>query len=96
MAGDAGVERGVSGVIPAADASASCAPFTSARWSLAAQLAIVAPWLSWDFIIHRLPLGPYLFGISVTVLVAAVYLTSFAARERRILRDLEYLNQAFE
>lgn len=66
------------------------------RWSLAAQLAIVAPWLSWDFIIHRLPLGPYLFGISVTVLVAAVYLTSFAARERRILRDLEYLNQAFE
>jgi len=66
------------------------------RWSLAAQLAIVAPWLSWDFAIHRLPLGPYLFGIAVTILLAAVWLISFAARERRILRNLEYLNQAFE
>ena len=66
------------------------------RWSLAAQLAIVAPWLSWDFAIHRLPSGPYLFGMAVTVLVAAAYLAWFAARERRILRDLEYLNQVFE
>jgi drug/metabolite transporter (DMT)-like permease len=66
------------------------------RWFLAVQLAIVAPWLSWDFAIHRLPVGPYLFGMAVTILVAAVFLIWFAARERRILRDLEYLNQAFE
>lgn len=66
------------------------------RWFLAAQLAIVAPWLSLDFAIHRLPVGPYLFGIAVTIVLAAAYLTWFAASERRILRDLDYLNQVFE
>jgi hypothetical protein len=62
------------------------------RWSLAVQQAIVAPWLSWDFAIHRLPLIPYLFGIAVTIVAAAVFLSSFAARERRIRRDLKYLD----
>jgi hypothetical protein len=66
------------------------------RWSLAVQLAIVAPWLSLDFAIHRLPLVPYLFGIAVTILVAAVFLTSFSARERRILRELQCLDQFAE
>lgn len=66
------------------------------RWFLAVQSAIVATWLSWDFVIHRLPVGPYLFGMAVTVFLAAAYLAWFAARERRILRDLEYLNQVFE
>jgi hypothetical protein len=62
------------------------------RWFLAVQLAIVAPWLSWDFAIHRLPLGAYLLGIAVTILLAAAYLSWFAARERGLLhniRDLE-------
>jgi hypothetical protein len=61
------------------------------RWFLAVQLAIVAPWLSWDFAIHRLPLGPYLFGIAVTVLLAAAWLSWFAASERRVIRDLKCL-----
>jgi hypothetical protein len=58
------------------------------RWSLAVQSAIVASWLSWDFVIHRLPVSPYLFGIAMTILLAAAYLAWFAARERRIHRDL--------
>jgi hypothetical protein len=66
------------------------------RWSLAAQLAIVAPWLSLDFAMHRLPLVPYLFGITVTIVVAAVFLASFSARERRILRELQCLDDFTE
>jgi hypothetical protein len=62
------------------------------RWSLAVQLAIVAPWLSLDFAIHRLPLVPYLFGIAVAIVVAAVFLTSFAARERRVVGELQHLD----
>jgi hypothetical protein len=66
------------------------------RWCLAAQLAIVAPWLSLDLAIHRLPLVPYLFGIAVAILVAAIFLASFAARERRILRELQCLDDFTE
>jgi hypothetical protein len=66
------------------------------RWSLAVQLAIVAPWLSWDFAIHRLPLVPYLFGMAVTIVIAAIFLISFAARERRIVRELQYLHDFTE
>jgi hypothetical protein len=61
------------------------------RWFLAVQSAIVAPWLSWDFAIHRLPLVPYLFGIAVTILLAAAWLRWFAASERRVIRDLKCL-----
>ncbi len=63
------------------------------RWFLAVQLAIVMGWLSWDCAIHRLPVRPYLFGIAVTIVLAAAYLTWFASRERRILQDLKYLDQ---
>jgi drug/metabolite transporter (DMT)-like permease len=66
------------------------------RWSLAVQLAIVAPWLSWDFAIHRLPLVPYLFGMAVAIVVAAVFLASFTARERRTVRELQSLDQFAE
>jgi hypothetical protein len=66
------------------------------RWSLAAQLAIVAPWLSIDFAIHRLPLVPYLFGMAVAILAAAVFLISFAARECRTVRELQHLDQFTE
>jgi len=61
------------------------------RWFLAVQLAIVAPWLSLDFAIHRLPLGPYLFGIAITILLAAAWLSWFGAKERGVLRDLKNL-----
>jgi hypothetical protein len=63
------------------------------RWSLAAQLAIVAVWLSWDCAMHRLPVGPYLLGMAIAVVLAAVYLTWFAARERRIIRDIGDLDR---
>jgi hypothetical protein len=63
------------------------------RWFLAVQSAIVTVWLSWDAAFRRLPTGAYLFGIGVTILLAAAYLVWFAARERRIYHDLEYLNQ---
>jgi hypothetical protein len=66
------------------------------RWFLAVQLAIVAPWLSWDFAIHRLPLGPYLFGMAITILLAAGYLAWFGARERRISRELQQLDHFTE
>jgi hypothetical protein len=62
------------------------------RWFLAVQLAIVAPWLSWDFAIHRLPVGPYLFGMAITILLAAGYLAWFTARERRMSRELQHLD----
>lgn len=65
------------------------------RWFLAVQLVIVAPWLSWDFAVHRLPLVPYLYGIAVTILLAAAYLKWFAARERRIIFDLKCLESDF-
>jgi hypothetical protein len=63
------------------------------RWFLAVQLAIVTGWLSWDFAIRRLPMGPYFFGGGVTIVLAAAYLEWFAARERRSLRDLARLDE---
>ncbi len=63
------------------------------RWFLAVQLAIVAAWLSLDFALHRLPMRAYLFGVAVTVLLAAGYLEWFAHRERHSRRDLELFEQ---
>ena len=56
------------------------------RWFLGVQLIIVASWLSWDFAVHRLAMRPYLFGVAVTIVMAAAYLEWFAHRERRIRR----------
>jgi hypothetical protein len=63
------------------------------RWFLAVQLAIVTVWLSWDFAIHRLPIRPYFFGGSITILMAAAWLKWFAFRERRSSRELARLDQ---
>jgi hypothetical protein len=63
------------------------------RWFLAVQSVIVTVWLSWDYAIRRLPMGPYFFGGAVTILLAAAYLEWFAARERRSLRDLGRLDE---
>ncbi len=63
------------------------------RWFLAVQLAIVAGWLSLDFVMRRLPLRPYFFGGALTILLAIAYLEWFAFRERRIRRDLERLDR---
>ena len=50
-------------------------------------------WLSWDYAMRRLPMGPYFFGGGVTILLAAAYLEWFAAWERRSLRDLRRLEE---
>jgi hypothetical protein len=63
------------------------------RWFLAVQLAIVGAWLSWDYAMRRLPIGPYFFGGAVTILLAAAYLEWFAVRERRNRRDLARLDE---
>jgi hypothetical protein len=63
------------------------------RWFLAAQSAIVACWLSWDYAMHRLPMGPYFIGFAATILLAALYLEWFARRERRSIRELRRLDQ---
>ncbi len=62
------------------------------RWALAVQLAIVMVWFSIDVLTRRMPGNSYLFGVALMVLIAAVFLTVFTARERRIRRDLAYLN----
>lgn len=62
------------------------------RWFLAVQSVIVTAWLSLDCAIHRLEVRPYLFGIAATIVLAAVFLVWFAARERRILGDVRLLD----
>jgi len=63
------------------------------RWFLAVQLAIVSAWLSWDFAMHRLPMGPYFRGGAVTVALAAAYLEWFRLRERRIMSESARLDE---
>jgi hypothetical protein len=63
------------------------------RWSLAAALSIVMGWLSLDAFLHRLPVGPYLLGVTINVLIAAVWLAIFTTRERRANREFEQLSQ---
>jgi len=62
------------------------------RWFLAVQLLIVMPWLTLDFALHRLPMGNYLVGCALTILLAVVYLQWFTLRERRTRRDLARLD----
>lgn len=61
------------------------------RWALAAQLGIVTVWLSIDALTHRLPLPQYLFGMTLTMLIGAIWLIIFHSRERRVVRDIENL-----
>jgi hypothetical protein len=63
------------------------------RWFLAAQLAIVLPWLTVDYAIHHLAVGPYLFGFGAAFPMATLYLAWFAARERRAVRGLRQLDE---
>lgn len=61
------------------------------KWALAVQLAIVMIWFSADILMRRLPVKAYLFGVSMDILVGAIALTLFGAREHRIARDLANL-----
>ena len=62
------------------------------RWALAVQLAIVMLWFSVDVLRRRMPANSYLFGIALIVMIGAIGLAIFNARERRIRRDLVYLD----
>lgn len=63
-----------------------------ARWFLASQLAIVLPWLSWDYAAHHIGVGSYLIGFAATFLMSGAYLIWFSARERRTVLDLKRLD----
>jgi len=63
------------------------------QWFLAVQLLIVTAWLSWDYAIRRLPMGPYFFAGALTIVLAGIYLKWFRHRERRTLGDLRRLDQ---
>lgn len=63
------------------------------RWALAVQLGIVMVWFSINALTGRMPANSYLFGVALIVLIAAIYLTVFSARERRIQRELAYLSE---
>ncbi len=60
---------------------------------LAVNLAIVAPWLSWDFARHHLPGRNYVIGLILTAVLTATYLIAFAWLRRKKLGELERLDQ---
>jgi len=63
------------------------------RWLAVVSLAIVVPWLTWDFAI-RFPSWPgLLFGDGIACVVAAAYLIPFAVWRRRKLKELDELHR---
>jgi hypothetical protein len=63
------------------------------RKLLALEIAIVVPWLSWDFARRRLPLTNYAIGLALTAALTATYLLVFARVERNRTRELEGLER---
>jgi hypothetical protein len=62
------------------------------RWFTAIGLAIVVPWITWDFAIRHPSLGALLLGDGIAFGFSAVYLIWFAVWRRRKLKELEELN----
>jgi hypothetical protein len=62
------------------------------RWLAAVSLAIVVPWLTWDFAIRYPSLKALLLGDGIACALAGAYLVGFAVRRRRKLKELEELN----
>jgi hypothetical protein len=64
---------------------------------LAMQLAIVIPWLSWDFYrggtSGNFGIVPYLRSMAVLVCLSAAFIFSFARARRRTLIELERLQE---
>lgn len=63
------------------------------RRLLAVNLAIVVPWLSWDFARCNLPGRNYAIGMVLTAVLTAGYLIAFAWLQRKKLAELERLNR---
>jgi hypothetical protein len=63
------------------------------RWLLAVSMAIVVPWLTWDFAIRFHDVMRLLLGDGIACVLCAVYLIGFAVRRRRKLKELEELNR---
>jgi hypothetical protein len=62
------------------------------RWLAAVSLAIVVPWLTWDFAIRYPSLKALLLGDGIACALAGAYLVGFAVRRRRKLKELEELD----
>jgi len=63
------------------------------RWLTAVGLAIVVPWLTWDFAIRYSSWKALLLGDGLACTLSAVYLIWFAVLRRRKLKELEELNR---
>jgi hypothetical protein len=63
------------------------------QWMVAVSMAIVVPWLTWDFAIRYPDAKALVLGDGIACVVSAVYLIWFAAWRRRKLRELEELNR---
>src|SRR5262249_47071116 len=55
---------------------------------LALQLAITAPWLTFDFLRGAIPPGRYVFALGFLALFTGVFLMSFRLSRRRTIREL--------
>lgn len=62
------------------------------RWMVAASLAIVVPWLTWDFAFRHPSVMGLLLGDGIAFAVSAAYLVRFAVWRRRKLKELRELN----
>jgi hypothetical protein len=62
------------------------------RWLVAVSLAIVVPWLTWDFAIRYPSVNALLLGDGIACALSAVYLIWFGVWRRRKLKELEELN----
>jgi hypothetical protein len=63
------------------------------RWLLAVSMAIVVPWLTWDFAIRYPSLARLLLGDGIACALAVGYLVGFAIFQRRKLKELEELDR---
>ncbi|HUI77023.1 MAG TPA: hypothetical protein VLY24_03880 [Bryobacteraceae bacterium] len=63
------------------------------RWMVAVSMAIVVPWLTWDFAIRFPSLKALLLGDGLAVGFAGIYLIGFAVWRRRKLKELEELDR---
>lgn len=63
------------------------------RRLLAVNLAIVVPWLSWDFARRSIPLRNYMIGLALTAGLTTGYLVAFWWIRRRKVRELKGLDE---
>jgi hypothetical protein len=57
-------------------------------WLLALQVAIAAPWLTWDFGRHQMSTTRYAVGLEVLALLVVAFVAWFARTRRRPLKKI--------